>query len=300
MRVFLTGATGYIGSAVADALLRAGHEVTALVRHAGAAEALAAWHVGVVTGDLGDPETYAAKAAGFEAYVHTAFEPSARGVEVDRSALATLLAAARQARPGVFVYTSGIWVLGNTQGAAAEDAPLDPTPLVAFRVEHERLVLDANGGGLRTCVVRPGVVYGGARGIISEMLTGAEKGLLRVIGPGDNRWPTVYDHDLAELYALLLADPGASGVYHATDESADTVKEIASAIVAYVSAAPSVRHVPLAEARQKLGPYADALALDQVVVSPRARALGWQPSLPSVTRAVPRLFEEWRSGRANA
>lgn len=299
MRVFLTGATGYIGSAVADALQRAGHDVTALVRHARTASALAARHIVTVTGDLGDPESYGAKAAGFDAYLHTAFEASPRAVEVDRAAVTTLLAAARRSAPCVFVYTSGIWVLGNTQGAA-EDAPLDPTPLVAFRAEHERMVLEANGEGLRTCIVRPGIVYGGSRGIIGDLLTNAENGLMRVIGPGDNHWPAVYDHDLAELYALLVADAGASGVYHATDGAAHTVKEIASAIVAYAPSTPDVRHVPLAEARQKLGAYADALALDQVVLSPRARALGWQPSLTSVTRAVPRLFEEWRSGRSEA
>ena len=300
MRVFLTGATGYIGSAVADALLRAGHELTVLVRHARSAPALAARDVTAVTGDLGDPESYAARAAGFDAYVHTAFESSPRAVDVDRMAVTTLLAAARQSTPSVFVYTSGIWVLGSTQGAATEEAALDPAPLVAFRPAHEQLVLDAHGDGLRTCVVRPGIVYGGARGIISDMLTNADNGLMRVIGSGTNHWPTVYDHDLAELYALLVSESTASGVYHATDGSAETVTEIAAAIAAYAQSQPDVRHVPLAEARQKLGPFADALALDQVVLSPRARALGWQPSLASVTRAVPRLFEEWRSGRSDA
>jgi len=67
-----------------------------------------------------------------------------------------------------------------------------------------------------------------------------------------------------------------------------------------VNTRPSIRHVPIAEARKKMGPYADALALDQLVRSPRARAIGWNPSLHSVAGSAPRLFEEWRRGREAA
>jgi hypothetical protein len=78
------------------------------------------------------------------------------------------------------------------------------------------------------------------------------------------------------------------------------VNDIVAAIESYVPIRPSVRHVPLTEARHKMGAYADALALDQVVRSPRARALGWHPSLHSVSRNAARLFDEWRRGREAA
>ena len=139
-------------------------------------------------------------------------------------------------------------------------------------------MLSAAGDGLRTLVVRPGIVYGGSRGIIGDLFRHAVDGVVRIIGTGDNRWPAVYDRDLAELYLLLAQNEDASGVFHANDESDERVNDIVEAIVAHVSPTPDVRRVPLEEARAKLGLYALALALDQVVRSPRAHALGGRPS----------------------
>ena len=90
----------------------------------------------------------------------------------------------------------------------------------------------------------------------------------------------------------------AAGIFHATDDGAETVKEIVAALAEHAPTEPSVRHVPLPEARKKMGPYAEALALDQIVLSPRARALGWAPTLHSVTGNAARLFEEWKRGKA--
>jgi nucleoside-diphosphate-sugar epimerase len=297
MRVFLTGATGYVGSAVLDALIRGGHEVTALVRGHSSAGALVARGARAATGNLAEPESYVDRAGGFDAYVHTAFETSPRGAEVDRAAIEALATLAREASAAL-VYTSGVWVLGDTRAPADESAPLDPTPLVAYRPAHEQVVLDAGRDGVRALVVRPGIVYGNGRGIVTDMLKDAENGLMRVIGKGQNHWPHVYDRDLADLYVRLLGHHEASGIYHANDEADETVNDIVEAIVAHLPNQPEVRHMPITEARRKLGAYADALALDQIVRSPRARALGWQPTLGSVARSIPRLFEEWRSARA--
>jgi nucleoside-diphosphate-sugar epimerase len=198
------------------------------------------------------------------------------------------------------IYTSGVWVLGNQAAPAGEDAPLDPPEVVAWRPEHERRVLDARAVGLRTAVVRPGLVYGGSRGVVADLFKDAANGLVRVIGAGDNHWPLIYERDLAELYARILANEAASGVYHANDEGDERVNDLVTAIAAHAPIRPSVRHMPMAEARQKIGPVADALVLDQIVRSPRARAIGWQPSLHSVAGNAARLFEEWRRGREAA
>jgi hypothetical protein len=96
----------------------------------------------------------------------------------------------------------------------------------------------------------------------------------------------------------LSADEEASGVFHANDEGDECVNDIVSAISPYLPLRPDVRHVPIEEARNKMGAFADALALDQVVRSPRARALGWTPSLHSVGGNAARLLEEWRASRA--
>lgn len=296
MRVFLTGGTGYIGSAVLDALTRAGHDVTALIRGTANVGRLGSRGVRTVSGSLAEPGRWREPAAGFDAYVHAAFEMSPNGAEIDRRAVDCLCGLAREGRAAL-VYTSGIWVLGDAPGPADERTPLNPTPLAAFRPGVEEAVLATELDGVRPIVVRPGYVYGGARGIISDLLRDAENGLMRVIGPGENHWPAIYDRDLGELYARLVGTPSAVGVYYATDEADETQDEIVAAIAAQAPIRPDIRRMPLEEARRKMGPYADALALDQVVRSPRARALGWQPTLKSVARNVPRLFEEWRNAR---
>jgi nucleoside-diphosphate-sugar epimerase len=143
-------------------------------------------------------------------------------------------------------------------------------------------------------------VYGGSGGIVGDLFKDAANGLVRIIGDGNNHWPLVYDRDLGELYARIVANPNASGIFHANDEGDETVNDIVSAIASHVSIRPSIRRVPLPEARKKLGTYADALALDQRVRSPRARAIGWHPTLHSVAGNAARLFEEWRRGREAA
>jgi nucleoside-diphosphate-sugar epimerase len=305
MRIFLTGATGYIGSAVLDATLRAGHGVTALVRDPEKAEHVTSRGGHPIVGELSKPAAYVAAAEECDVIIHAAYERSKHGVEVDRRAIETLLGAARRrvegGRPASVVYTSGVWVLGDTNGPAAEDAPLNPTPLVAWRPAHEALVESlARDGRIRAAIVRPGIVYGGARGIVSDLLKDAKNGLIRVIGDGKNHWPCVYDRDLADLYARLAVHPDASGVFHATDEADERTGDIVEAIARHAMVQQDIRHVPIEEARAKMGPYADALALDQIVRGPRARALGWTPTLHSVAGNVARLLEEFRSAREAA
>jgi nucleoside-diphosphate-sugar epimerase len=299
MRIFLTGGSGYIGSAVLDAFVRAGHQVDALVRNSEKAGVVQARGGHPVLGDLGDPATYADASAAADGVVHTAFEYSPRGVKVDEAALGALLTPGQQ--PGRFViYTSGIWVLGTRPTPADETAPLNPLELVAWRPAHEQRVLDAATAGVRTVVIRPGVVYGGSRGMVGDIFKDAANSLIRVVGSGENHWPLVYDRDLADLYLRVATTQSASGVFHANDEGDERVNDLVAAIASHAKTSPSVRNVPLAEARQKMGPYADALAVDQIVRSPRARALGWNPSLHSVAGNAARLFDEWRRGKEAA
>ena len=305
MRIFLTGATGYIGNAVLDALVRGGHDVTALVRTNEKARGVSKRGGYPVIGNLAEPESYRASAEAQDGYIHAAFDSrSGHGAAVEQTALEILLAAAKRPRTArstapakrFFVYTSGVWVLGRTPEPAAENSPVNPIDLVSWRPEHERMVLDA-GDSLRTVVVRPGVVYGGGDGMVGDLFKSASNGLVRVVGDGNNHWPLVYDRDLADLYARLASREDATGVYHANDEGDERVNDIVSAISPYLQVKPDVRHVPIDEARTKMGAFADALALDQVVRSPRARALGWTPTLHSVSGNAARILEEWRASR---
>jgi nucleoside-diphosphate-sugar epimerase len=205
--------------------------------------------------------------------------------------------AGSSAQTRFIIYTSGAWVLGRTPEPASENAPVNPIPHVSWRPDHEDYVLKAGGDRLRTIVVRPGVVYGRSEGLVGDLFKAATNGLVRVVGDGNNHWPLVYDRDLADLYARLAVREDAAGVYHANDEGDERVNDIVSAIAPYLALPPDVRHVPLDEARAKMGSYAEALSLDQVIRSPRARALGWTPSLRSVGGNAARLLDEWRAAR---
>ena len=297
MRVFLTGGTGYVGSAVLDALVRHGHHVDALVRNNEGAARVQARGAQAILGDLLDGKSWRDAAAAADGAIHAAVEYSGRQQKLDAAAIDGLLGLPH--RSGRFlVYTSGMWVLGPAPEPVDESAPVNPIELVAWRPSHETRVLSAAGSGIRAIVVRPGTVYGGSRGIVGDVLQDAFNSLVRIVGSGDNHWPLIYERDLGELYARLVSTADASGVYHATDGGDETVNEIVAALAEHAPTQPSVRHVPLAEARKKMGPYADALALDQIVRSPRARALGWAPTLHSVAGNAARLFEEWRRGKA--
>ncbi len=136
-------------------------------------------------------------------------------------------------------------------------------------------------------------MYGHSRGRIADLMKEARNGLIRVIGTGQQHWACVYDRDLADLY-VRIATSDAAGIFHANDEADEKVEDIVAAIAGQMPNRPDVRLVPLEEARATMGLQADALALDQRVRSPRAKALGWVPSLRSVAGSVTRLLEEYR------
>jgi nucleoside-diphosphate-sugar epimerase len=301
MRIFLTGANGYLGGAVLDAFVRAGHAVTALAPHKERGAALAARGATSVIGEIGAAGTWRDAAAGYDAWIHVSIELAPGALESDATAIDTILAAADAANgdaPRVFVYTSSIWVLGAATSPVDETAPTDaPAVIAAWRVAHEQRVLAAATPSLRTAVIRPGIVYGGARGIVGDVFKDGANALIRLVGDGTNRWPLVYERDAAELYVRVATTPGASGIFHATDEGDERVIDIVEVIARHSKTGADVRRIPLDEARAKMGPYADALALDQVVRSTRSRALGWSPTLRSVAGNVPRLYEEWRRGQ---
>ena len=302
MRIFVTGATGYIGQAVAGELTAAGHTVTGLARNEEKAAALRRLGVQAVVGDLKDPATYRAAAAAHEALVHTAFESSPEAVAGDRTALETLIAAAAAGEAGSLVYTSGIWVLGDTGGKAAfEDSPTDhPAALVAWRTGHEQMVLAAATDRLATAVVRPGIVYGGRGGLTGDYFQSAEReGAAKHVGDGSNRIPLIHVEDLARLYRAVV-ERHARGIFHAVDGVAVSLSEVARAASEAAGRQGATREIPLSEARQKLGPYADALALDQIVESRRTAELGWHPLHPSFVAEAGKAYQEWKSAAIGA
>jgi len=227
MPVLVTGGTGYVGASVVRELRRRTHVVRALARSDAAARKLRDLGAEPVRGELRDVDTLRAEAAGADAVVHCAFDYSAEGVALERAALEGLLDALRPGR--AFVYTSGVWVYGSRGDAViAEDAPLRPLEIVAWRPAHEQLVL-ALAARLRAVVIRPGIVYGDGGGIPGGLVAEAAKGAPRIVGDGTNRWPTIRHDALAELYGAVVDQRVARGVYNATRGAAVPYLEIARA-----------------------------------------------------------------------
>ncbi len=280
MKVFVTGASGYIGSVVAGKLRDFGHQVTGLARTEASAQKLETAGVQPVRGDLRDARVVLRAAREADAAIHLAQEYSADTVKLDRLLVDTVLEEYRLTGRA-FLYTSGIWVLGDTGDREADETwPLNPAPLVAWRPAHEQLVLQAQGA--RGIVIRPAVVYGRGGGIVGDLARqGREAGVVRYVGTGENRWPFVHVEDLAALYVLALQAPAGS-LYFAAAGPSFRVRDVANA------AGPRAESIPLEEARRTMGLMADALTLDQSISSRKAmQELGWSPKAKSVIEERP-------------
>ena len=165
MRVFLTGATGYIGSALATALRGCGHDVGALVRPESDSHRLRDAGVVIVGGDMAALPTLGDTLAGYDVFVHAAQSNTADVVDLVSGSIAAFAA-----QNGFLIYTSGVWVLGNTTGVADESTPVNPLGLVGWRAGVEQQALAAGGA-----VIRPGCVYGGKQSLFADWFAAAER-----------------------------------------------------------------------------------------------------------------------------
>lgn len=300
MRIFVTGASGYIGHATACALARAGHDVRGLIRRASAAAMLRGTEIEPVMGSLQDPNSFVGVAAECEVLIHAAADYQADTRGVDRATVEALLGVAdRGPRPKTVIYTSGAWIYGDTgEGAADETALLHPAGTDRTRPEVEQLVLDASR--IRGLVVRPGSVYGGRGGLTGMWFEGAEKGDLHLVGDGSNRWSMVHVADLANAY-VRLAESGLRGeVFNIAGHSRVTVNAMAEAAVRAVGGRAKITHVPRAEAAKQMGDMAESLALDQHLdASKAARMLGWWPRHGDFADGASRYYQAWKAWRSH-
>lgn len=299
MEIFLTGASGYLGLAVAQAFRRAGHRVSGLARSVQAAETLMRHEIAPVLGALEAPERYCEAAARADVIAHLAVDYAADTAAIDEQTVRALLGVAVEAQaPKRFLYTSGVWVYGDTGAGAADEAhPLRPPPAVAWRPQIERLVLDAPR--VHGVVLRPGVVYGGRGGLTGLWFAGATAGELRIPGAGANHWAMVHVDDLAEGYVRAAEANGASGVFNLSDGTTPTLGQLAQVAGTAAGYQGTLVTTPLAQASAQLGPLAKALALDQRISSERARrVLGWQPRHPGFVAEAVTYFAAWRANQS--
>lgn len=311
-RVLVTGATGFVGGAVARALLAAGAEVLGLVRSPARARALEAAGAALAVGEMLDPATYTPLVDDVDAVVHAAqASTTGRFGRLTRAAVGRLQAAdatmtaafanACAARGARLVYTSGCFVYGD-HGAnwIDETTPYAPSPLGEGHAAEAAVLAGRRARGeLDVVVLAPGFVYGPGGLFKQAFVDQLDAGRLRVVGRGDNHWSPVHVDDLAAAYVAALTrapdDPADPAVYNVVDDAPLTLRALVDALT------DAVGHRRVGTAPAPLmaallgGPLVASLVSSFRIRNDRAKAaLGWTPRYPAFADGLPHTLAALR------
>jgi nucleoside-diphosphate-sugar epimerase len=285
MRIFLTGATGFIGSQIVPVLLERGHEVVGVTRSDDGAKALEAAGATVHRGTLEDPESLRAGAAESDAVIHTAFDHDfsrfVENCEKDKRVIAALGAALKGSNRPLLI-TSGTGLGSGEHGEAASEDVFNakhPNPRIASELAGHAL-LDA---GVNVSVMRLPQVHNPYKaGLITPLVEIArEKGAVAYVGEGRNRWPAGHVSDVARLYALAIEKAAPGARYHAVGEEGVASREIAESLgrglkLPVVSIEPE-------QAQAHFGWMGMFVALDMPASSALTQQrLNWRPTGPTL------------------
>jgi nucleoside-diphosphate-sugar epimerase len=283
MRVFVTGATGFIGSPVVKELISAGHEVLGLARSDAGARSLAATGAQVHRGDLDDLESLRTGAAACDAVIHTAFlhdrSRFAESCEMDKRAIEAI-GTVLQGSSRPFIVTSGV---GLAQGrAATEDDPPLATSATYPRASEATAVALMERGVHASVMRLPQVHDTVKQGLITGLIaTARQRGVSAYVGDGHNRWAAAHVLDVARLYRLALEKATAGDRYHAVAEEGVPLKDIATAIGRGLNV--PVTSISQEQAQEHFGFFGFFVGRDSPVSSAQTREkLGWNPTGPGL------------------
>ncbi len=293
MRIFCTGASGYIGGSIAVALLADGHEVSGLVRSEESAALVRSHGISPVLGSLDDLDVLRAEAARCDAVINAAssdHEPSA-------VAMLEVLAGTGKA----FIHTSGTSIVG-TQAAGHrvddifdETTPLNPSSGRAARIVLNARLLAFKERNVRSVIICPSLIYGVGTGAAKHsiqvpwLIALAKKaGVAKHYGPGENIWSNVHIADLVDLYRLAL-ERAPAGAFYFSENGENSMKDICEAINRKLGVAGGTVPMSLQEAASEWGEAAtqNTMGSNSRVRAIRAREeLGWSPSKPSLISEI--------------
>ena len=292
MKVFVTGASGFIGSAIVQELLTAGHQVVGLARSEESAQALTKARAEVLRGSLEDLDSLKKGAADADGVIHTAFihdfSQYLAAAETDKQAIEAIGSVlAGSDKP--FIVTGGILGLRTDGGFITED---DPAP--GFPRASEATAMSLAEAGVHASVIRlpPSVHDAGDYGFVPFIInTARKKGVSAYVGDGNNRWPAVHRLDAAHLFRLALEKGAVGARYNAIGDQGIPVREIAEVIgkqlnLPVVSIAPE-------EAGNHFDWMGRFIVFDSPATSPKTKEqLGWEPTHPGLLEDLVKHYFE--------
>lgn len=297
MRVFITGATGYIGFHVAKTFRREGYEVWGLTGSKEKSTNLARNEIMPIVDGLQPAQSFRRVASKSDVIIHTAIDNQDALGALDQQTTKILLDVVRNsAISKTLVYTSGTWVLGNSEHQKlTEESPYKPIEEVFWRPQVEEMVLEGNG-----IVIRPGVVYGKSGGMTGMWFQGASNGgVVQIVGEGQNHWAMVHVDDLAQGYLQAIQSGLRGEIFNMVDSSSATVLEMASAAATAAGNIKQLEFIPVDKATQEMGTMAEALAIDQIVDNSKARRLlDWRPKHEGFIPEVETYYKAWKASQS--